>query len=232
MRRQGRQDQGAAGRPVRHRPAPRAVGRVGRGHGEGADDPRPRVLRRGRRGGRRRRPRGRGGPGLRRGAHRVRHLPQLPRRAAAPVHQHGRGGGQPRRRLRRLRRHPRDQRVGAARRPRPGPRGAVRPPRQRDAHRAAVAGRRRGRRHHRGRADRRHGHRGRAARRGPPDLRHRPVGRAAGPGEGGRCRPGRRRLGGRLAARGPGRARHGRGLRHRARDVRVAAWRSRRCSPT
>ena len=72
---------------------------------------------------------------------------------------------------------------------------ALRPARQRDAHGPAVAGGRRGRRGDRGRADRRHGDRDRAARRGPPDLRHRPVGRAAGAGEGGRCRPRRRRVG-------------------------------------
>ena len=73
-----------------------------------ADDHRPRVLRRGRRGGRGRRPASQVGDRVSGEGHIVcGTLPQLPRRAPAPVHPHRGRRGQPRRRLRRLRRHPR-----------------------------------------------------------------------------------------------------------------------------
>ena len=141
--------------------------------------------------------------------------------------------GQPRRGLRRLRRHPRDQRLGAARRPRPRPRArsstrsaTPRTPRcsgRWSARTCSSPGPARSgswRRRSRGTP-------------GAPDLRHRPVARAAGPGEGGGGRPRRRRLGRRLACATPRRELGMvEGFDIGLGDVRVAAWRSRRCSPT
>ena len=63
---------------------------------------------------RRRRPRRPGRrPGLRRGPHRLRHLPQLPGRPAPDVHPDLGDRRQPRRRVRRVRRAPGEQRLGA-----------------------------------------------------------------------------------------------------------------------
>ena len=125
MRRRGRQDPGAAGRAVRHRPAPRAVGRLGRSRPS-----------------RRRWPSATSSSA--RSSRSARTSTDVPvgDRVSGEGHivcgncRNCRAGRrhlcistvgrrrQPRRRLRRLRRHPRDQRLGAARRPRPRPRGA------------------------------------------------------------------------------------------------------------
>ena len=95
-----REDPGAAHRHLRHRPAHREVGRLGRVDDRRAAHPGPRVLRRGRRGRRARARRRRRRPGVGRGAHRLRHVPQLPRRAPPDVHPHEGRGPAPRRRVR------------------------------------------------------------------------------------------------------------------------------------
>ncbi len=99
-----REDPGAAHRHLRHRPAHREVGRLGRVDDRRAAHPRARVLRRGRRGRRARARRRRRRPRVGRGAHRLRHVPQLPRRAPPDVHPHPGRRRAPRRRVRRVRR--------------------------------------------------------------------------------------------------------------------------------
>ena len=210
-----RQDPRAARRHLRHRPPPRAVGRLGRreiqaplipGTSSTARSSRwvSDVTRRGRR------------PRVGRGAHRVRHVPQLPRRPPPPVHPHQGVGRQPRRRVRRLHRHPGDQRLGAAARPRPRPRRDLRPARQRDAH-----GARSGRWSARTCSSPAPGRSGswRPRSRGTPGPAHRRERHE--PGCASRRPPAptcRRRVAARrIATRRP--ARHGRGVRHRARDV-------------
>ena len=149
------------------------MGRVGAENDPGADARRSRVRGRDRRAGpggarvRDRRPR------LGRGPHHVRLLPQLPRRPTAPLPQHGGRRRQPRGRVRRVPRDPGVQRVPHPRRDPRRDRRDLRPVRQRDAHGAVVQPRRRGRAHHRRRADRLHGGGDRAARRRAPRRRHR-----------------------------------------------------------
>ena len=94
--------QGASLGDLRHRHAHLQLGCVGAEDGAGADGGRPRVFRRNRRN------RQRGArlqhrrPGVRRGPHHLRPLPQLPRRTPASVPQYLRRGRQSRGRLRRV----------------------------------------------------------------------------------------------------------------------------------
>ena len=88
--------------------------------------------------------------------HRLRALPQLPRRQAAPVPEHGRHRREPQRRLRRIHRDAGQQPVAD---PRPDPQRAgrvLRPLRQCRPLRAGVRRGRRGRADHRRRPDRHH----------------------------------------------------------------------------
>ena len=148
------------------------MGRLGAEDDPGADARRPRVRRRDRRdgaGGSRLPHRG---PRVRRGAHHLRLLPQLPGRPPAPLPQHGRRRRQPRRRVRRVSGDPGLQRVQDPRGHLRRARVDLRSVRQRDAHRAVVQSRGRGRADHRRRADRDHGRRDRPPRRRAPRRHH------------------------------------------------------------
>ncbi len=181
-RAQRRHDPDPEDRDLRHRHPHLEVGRLGAEDDPRADARRPRVRRRDRRDGaggarlRARRPR------LGRGPHHLRLLPQLPRRAPAPVPQHGRRRRQPRGRVRRVPGDPGVQRVPDSRRHLRRPGVDLRSVRQRDAHGAVVQPGRRGRADHRRGPDRHHGRGDRPPRRRAPRRHHRRQRLPAGPG--------------------------------------------------
>ena len=112
-------------------------------------------------------------PRLRRRAHHLRLLPQLPRRAAASVPKHDRRRRQPRGRVRRVSGDPGLQRIQDSGRYLRRPGVDLRSVRQRNAHRAVVQPGRRGRADHRRRSDRHHGRGDRPPRRRAPRGDHR-----------------------------------------------------------
>ncbi len=193
---------------------------MGRAHDPGADAGRPRVLRRDRRHGQRgprpldRRPR------LRRGAHHLRPLPQLPRRPPPPVPQHPGRRREPARLLRGVHGPAGLERVPPAGRHLRRDRLDPRPARQCDARGAVLQRGRRGRADHRRRPDRHHGRRDRALHRRAPRRRHRrqrlPAGSREADGRLARAQRVAREARGRDA-----RPRHGGRLRRRPRDVRA-----------
>ncbi len=120
---------------------------------------------------------------LGRGPHHLRALPQLPRRQAPPVPQHGGPRRQPPGLLRRVR-HPAGlQRLPGAQGDPRRDRGLLRPAGQRGAHRPVLRPRRRGRADHRRRPHRRHGRGHRQARRRAPRGGHRRQRLPAGAGQ-------------------------------------------------
>ena len=170
---QRRADQGQAHRHLRHRSAHLQMGRVGAEDDSRADGGRPRIRRRDRRGRRQRQRLRARHDRLGRGPYRLRPLPQLHGRPAPPVPVHQRRRRQPRRRLRRIYRHPQRQRLAPCRRHRSRRRLDLRSVRQRRPHRAAMGHGRRGRADHRRRPDRRDGRGGRPPCRRPPRRHHR-----------------------------------------------------------
>ena len=105
--------------------------------------------------------------------HRLRPLPQLPRRPRASLPQHARRRRQPAGRLRRISGDPAAQCRADPRRHAGRDRRDLRSARQCRAHRAVLRSRRRGRAGHRRRADRHHGRAGRAMRRRAQGGHHR-----------------------------------------------------------
>ena len=164
---------GEAHRDLRHRSPHLQMGRVGAEDDSGADGRRPRIRRRDRRGRRQRQRLFPRHDRLGRGPYRLRPLPQLHGRPAAPLPLHQRRRRQPARRLRRIYRHPQRQCLAPCRRHRPRHRLDLRSVRQRRPHRLAMGSGRRGRADHRRRPDRRDGGRGGPPRRRPPRRHHR-----------------------------------------------------------
>ena len=168
---QRRPDPGPQDRDLRHRPAHPLLGRVGAEDDPGAARDRARVRRRDRRRRleRERLPSGR--HRQRRGPRRLRPVPQLHGRPAAPVRALDRPRRAAARRLRRARGAADDEHLAPLAGHRRGRGRDLRPLRERRPHGAHVSGARRGRPRHRRRPDRLHGGRGRASRGRAPRRR-------------------------------------------------------------